>query len=250
MFAENFCAKADYRKALLDTCALMSYSHDSNEFNEETLLLFAVLKKYKFEIFSNVNIRSEFLDIQRRIIVTEALASIGSQVKGILKNNELAKKIKSHSANVAKRADNNNPLILNDSDIKHFKKMISFAHEGIKNVWLKFCDDNLKGRLELTFEEVEKVLKLNYLSLRKGEMSPEVKKEVSWENMFNISEKSALGINDSMILNMFKSTDIPILVTTDFDLVYASAIEFDTKVVFCPERIYQEYIDKFANVLT
>jgi predicted nucleic acid-binding protein len=247
--ADNISSKSDYKKALLDTCALISFSHDTNEFHDETLALFAILKRAGVKIFSNVNIRSEFIDYQRRIIVTEALTAIGGQVKGIFKNTDLAKRIKAHVANVHKRAESGNPLVLNDSNIKQFKKLISISHGGIKNIWLNFCANNLAGRLEQTFDIVQDVLKLSYLSMRKGAMSPEVISEVTWDNMYSISEKTGLGVDDSMILNMFNSTDIPILVTTDFDLVYASAIEQDTKLVFCPNRIYADFNDKFSKIL-
>ena len=48
------------------------------------------------------------------------------------------------------------PLVLNDSDIKRFKKLLSFEHGGIKNIWMKFCSDNFNNTLQRTFEIVER----------------------------------------------------------------------------------------------
>ena len=241
--------KVTSKKVLIDTCALISFSHDTSEFHDETLDLFTVLMKEKFHVYSNVNIRSEFIDHQRRIIITEALTSLSQQVDGILSNRELARRLKSHRANVHKRANAGNSLVLNDSTIKQFKKHLSFGHKNIKNVWLRFCDDNLKGRLEKTFDLISSVLKFKYISLRKEDRSPEVIKDVSWDKMYQISEKSGLSISDSMILNMFKCTAIPFFLTTDFDLVYAAAISTDQRLIFCPERIYVDFQDKFSQTI-
>ncbi len=73
--------------------------------------------------------------------------------------------------------------------------------------------------------------------------------DVSWERMIELSETSALGVNDSMILNMFESTSIPYLVTTDFDVVYSGAISNNTQIIFCPNRIYQDYKENYFHLL-
>lgn len=241
--------KVDSRKVLIDTCALIAFSHGVSEFSDETEILFEVFKKEKFQAYTNVNIRSEFLDYQRRIIVTEALTNIAGQTQGLNSFSEVYKKLKAHSALVHKKAKEGKPLVLNDSTIKLYKKLLSFEHGEIKNVWLKFCEDNLKNTLQKTFEIMEKVLKLQYLSVRKGEKSSEVTGEVLWDRMYEISEISALGINDSMIINMFESTNIPFLVTTDFDVVYSGAISNNSQLIFCPDRIYQNYKTNFFHVL-
>ena len=84
------------KKALIDTCALVSFSIDVHEFHDETFDLFETLIKHKFNIYTNVTIRSEFIDYQRRVIITEALTSLSQQISGVLTYHELAKRLKSH----------------------------------------------------------------------------------------------------------------------------------------------------------
>ncbi len=247
--SNHLSVKPDQRKVLIDTCALIAYSHGASEFSDETEELFIKLRQNSFTAFTNVNIRSEFLDYQRRLIVTEALTNIASQVKGLNSFSAIQKRLKSHIALVHKRASEGKPLVLNDSEIKRFKKLLSINYSGIPNIWLKFCDNNLKDSLQRTFDLLEKVMKLKYLSVRKGEKSPEVNGDVSWERMIELSETSALGVNDSMILNMFESTSIPYLVTTDFDVVYSGAISNNTQIIFCPNRIYQDYKENYFHLL-
>lgn len=241
--------KSDQRKVLIDTCALIAYSHGASEFSDETENLFITLRQNNFKAYTNVNIRSEYLDYQRRLIVTEALTNIAGQTKGINSFSDIQKRLKSHTALVHKRAKEERPLVLNDSDIKRFKKVLSIQFQEIPNIWLKFCEDNLKDMLQRSFNAVEKLLKLQYLSVRKDEKSPEVNGDVSWDKMLEICEISALGINDSMILNMFESTNIPFLVTTDFDVVYSGALSKNHQIILCPDRIYQDYKTNYFHVL-
>lgn len=245
--SSNISNNPAFKKVLIDTCTLISFSHETNEFNTETVDLIETLKRNKVLACTNVNIRSEFIDFHRRLILTEALTILSQQTKGIMSYTDVAKKLKAHKTNVEKRANADNPLVLNDSAIKQFKKLLSFKHLDTENVWLKFCKDNLQGHLEHTFEIIKRVLKLKYLSLRKGEEISDITNDVSWNGMFDISEKSGLGINDSMILNMFNSTNIPILITTDYDLVYAGAISDDSKLIFCPESFYLNHIRQTPN---
>ncbi len=246
---DNLKVKDQAKKALLDTNILIAFSHEIHKFHDETLVLFEMLKRKDIKIYSNVITRSEFIDYQRRLIITEALTTLSQQIREVLSNDMIARKLKAHRANVHKRAEQGNPLVLNDSTIKDFKKMLSFSIRNVENVWLKFCHDNFSGKLERSFEIIFRLMKLNYLSLRKEDRSSEIVEDVSWSDMYKTSEKSGLSINDSMILNIFESTDIPFLMTTDFDLVYAAALSPVSKIVFCPDDQYRDYKDKYFHLL-
>lgn len=87
--------KSDQRKVLIDTCALIAYSHGASEFSDETENLFITLRQNNFKAYTNVNIRSEYLDYQRRLIVTEALTNIAGQTKGINSFSDIQKRLKS-----------------------------------------------------------------------------------------------------------------------------------------------------------
>ena len=56
--------KPDQRKVLIDTCALIAYSHGASEFSDETENLFITLRQNNFKAYTNVNIRSDgFFDV-------------------------------------------------------------------------------------------------------------------------------------------------------------------------------------------
>lgn len=237
------------RKAFLDTNILFSYSYDTDIFHDEVLDIFSVIKEQDAKIYSNITTRSEFIELQRRIIITEALTWVANKTYGIKLESSIAKKLKSHTTKVRRRANEGNPWMLSDNDIKEFKKVLSISTEESNNVWLEVCSDNLGALLKKSFEVISRYIKLEYISLRADYQSPEVISEVSWEGMCKIIETTGLSTNDAMILNIFQNTDIPFLFTSDFDVVYASAILPTNKYVFCPKSMYDEYNEKYRHIL-
>ena len=125
------------RKVFLDTNILFSYSYDTDIFHEEVLNIFSIIKEKKTKIYSNITTRSEFIELQRRVIITEALTWIGEKIHGVSNSSNIARKLKSHTTKVRKRVTEKKPLILNDIDIKKFKDLLSISTEKTDNVWLK-----------------------------------------------------------------------------------------------------------------
>ncbi|MCY4643517.1 MAG: hypothetical protein OXB88_02770 [Bacteriovoracales bacterium] len=229
------------RKAFLDTNILISYSHDTDKFHDETMVLVYQLDRYDFRMYCNTTTRSEFMDYQRRLIITEELAWFSKELQGISQNSDMAKLLKSHRAKVRRRADENDPLVLSDKGIKNFKRKLSCSFDKIENLWLYFCFKNLSSKLETTWSLTCQSMKLEYLSLRQDDVSPDVVQKVEWKEVYKISETTGLSMSDSMILNIFLCTNIPYLFTTDFDLIYAASIIPSRKYVFCPDNMYKRY---------
>ena len=238
------------RKAFLDTNILFSYSYDTDIFHDEILNIFSIIKDKKTKIYSNITTRSEFIELQRRVIITEALTWIGEKIYGVSNSSNIARELKSHTTKVRKRVIEKNPLILNDIDIKKFKDLLSISTEKTNNVWLKICNDNLSTKLKKSFEIISHYVELEYISLRADDRSSEIIGEVSWDGMCEIIEATGLATNDAMILNIFQNTDIPFLFTSDFDIVYAAAILPKKKYVFCPTSVYEKYDKKYRQTLS
>ncbi len=70
--------------------------------------------------------------------------------------------------------------------------------------------------------------------------------------MCQISEAPALGINDAMILNVFESTQIPYLVTTDFILftlgLHPEMVRISDKNIETELEKTKNEIEKFRKV--
>ena len=54
---------------LVDTSILFAASYDLDVFNTKAIELFDYLGELEFSLFSNVNIRAEFIDLHRRVMV-------------------------------------------------------------------------------------------------------------------------------------------------------------------------------------
>lgn len=72
---------------LLDTNILLSASLPIDPMNENAELLIQKLADLKIPLYSNVNIRAEFLEIQRRVLIPECLIDfyeIHNEIDGLL----------------------------------------------------------------------------------------------------------------------------------------------------------------------
>ena len=239
------------KKVFFDTNIFISFFHDTDLFHDDTLPVFKILKNKNFKIYTNVTTRNEFVDYQRRLIITESLADILSTIKELNEKSDIARKLKSHKTKVYRKATQNNPLVISDRDIKDFKKMLSIPSKGIGNIWMKFCEENLSSHFKDAFNLLrdEIGMDIHYLSTRAEDRSTEINKELKWNDMYEIMETSGLSVNDAMILNIFQCSNIPYLLTTDFDLVYAASILPIEKYIFCPESMFIDYKKNFQNVL-
>lgn len=66
--------KLDLHKgAILDTNILISAGYELRDSHQEVVGLWEILQKKKYRLFATVNTRSEFLEFQRRLILTENL---------------------------------------------------------------------------------------------------------------------------------------------------------------------------------
>lgn len=59
-------------------------------------------------------------------------------------------------------------------------------------------------------------------------------KELEWEDMYKLSEKTALGSNDSMILNVLESSSLSFVVSANYDLSYGVMQSNVNKVILVP----------------
>ena len=72
--------KLDVHKGtILDTNILISASYELRDSHSDVVNLWATLQQKKYRLFATVNTRSEFLEFQRRLILTENLLDMVDQ---------------------------------------------------------------------------------------------------------------------------------------------------------------------------
>ncbi len=223
------------RTCFVDTSILFSATYDSDAFNSESEIAFDLLGEADVSIFTNVNVRSEFLENHRRVLIPEILIDLlakkGSQLDSILHE-----KLKSHRTSYHKKVAEEKNTKMDPIQIKMWRRLLlEYSFDGTDG-WTLFCRDFLKGKIRRIWEDTEKFFALNFISTRIGEESPYLDQIPTWENAVELMERYGLASFDAMIVNMFLSSKIPILLTADLEMADCVSKESKgSKLVFMPD---------------
>lgn len=219
----------------VDTSILFSATYDSDKFNTESEFAFDVLAKAKCAIFTNVNVRAEFLESHRRVVIPESLSDLYSK-KGPTLDPILFEKLKRHAKSYREKVDNEKNAKMDVHQIRSWKKLLqSYSFDGT-DAWTLFCRDFLSGKIYSTWTAAEQIFALNFISSRSGEESPYLNEIPSWEQAGHIMEKYGIASSDAMILNIFLCSKIKYLLTADLELAACAVRESrGTKYIFIPD---------------
>ena len=69
---------------LVDTNVLFAASFPLDQLNEWSEEVFSALAEAAIPVYTNLNIRSEFIDLNRRVLIPEGLVSLYDRMKGNL----------------------------------------------------------------------------------------------------------------------------------------------------------------------
>lgn len=199
--------------------------------------------------FTTVTTKAEFLDYQRKKLLTEGLFDLVDEYNKAIPLSPVTKAAISFAkARRNKRQSDEEGKVnadpehefdakvthLTDNEIKEIKK--KFRARDIENEtgWLKVCDTFLKSKLlaeEITLDKL-----CVYLSPHREEQKDLfTNTSVDWKKATAISGESGMGFSDSLILNMLLHTKIDYILTLDFDMVYAAAVSAQNKWVVLPD---------------
>lgn len=225
---------------LVDTQLLIASIYEPHTFHEDATAVISLLDKYEIPIFATVTTRTEFVDIVRRIIITEALMSINSEAKtGLWQlTKDVTRVLKTQKLWIDTQASNEDLPILPDTRIKKCKETFFPIRQSGKSGWTEICEYYLGNKILQTWNELCNDLGINYLNLRKGDMDEYLASNLDWDNMYSIMEDSCLSSGDSMITNVLFSSVFPFAITADYDMAYAVAISKKSKDVFIPDSLY------------
>ncbi len=228
-FSESGC--------LVDNSILFALSYPLDTFNEEAEKAFNILSKNSIPAFTNVNIRTEFIELHRRVAIPEALIDLLEDSEKLL-DTELAQQLKSLRTSYRKAQKEEKSYKLDDRSIKKYRNLLKKYELGEKDGWEQFCEDYLTGAVQSIWDTTVKQWNLNFISLRATEKHPLIKEDVTWENMVKLVERFGLGSMDAMILNLFRCSTLSVLLTADEDLAYAAEkLKLKDKFVFVPNSL-------------
>lgn len=76
------------------------------------------------------------------------------------------------------------------------------------------------------------------LKIRAEDASAYIQKNPDWDDAVRLMGKYGLGSTDAMIINMFLCSAISVMLTADFEMARAAAIESqNSKAVFIPDSL-------------
>ncbi len=237
---DSYLAKASHDKGcIVDTNFVIALTEENHVHHEDSKFLYEKLVQYNIPLYCTVTLRTEFIDYQRRMTITEALMDMlapSSKWKISSAVQEVLKKQKGWIDNQPKEDE---LPCLNDPRIKIVKKVFLPKTQSGQIGWVELCKEFLTDKLLNAWLTVEESLSLNYIDMRDLESQKLFEKELEWENMYKLSEKTALGSNDSMILNVLESSSLPFVVSADYDLAYGVMQSTTDKVILVPDSLYR-----------
>lgn len=209
---------------LVDTNILISVSLPIDPRNSDAEELVQRLARLKVPLYSNVNIRAEFLEIQRRVLIPETLIEFYESSSEVL-DEVLTAKFRSIQSSYREAIKNKKVYKFSDDRIKEFRILLSsYVFEDNKSAWIYFCENFLAPQLESVWDEVVRICNLNFIKIRDGEQHPLINTKVSWDGVTHFMGKFGLSSADSMILNLLLSSKLEVVATADGDIKYIAKL--------------------------
>jgi predicted nucleic acid-binding protein len=207
---------------LVDTNILIAASIPMDPFNEQAEALIEKMVDLNIPLYTNINIRIEFLEIFRRILVPESLIDFLEDYEKILSETTKAK-LKSVQTSYRKSLDTGKVYKFSDDRIKEFRNLLT-SESNTQDGWETFCQMYLYPQFVTAWDDVKSQCKLNHLPAGDSENHPLITAPVTWAGAYDIMGNYGLGSADSMILNLLVNSKFKFIITSDGDL--KSAISF------------------------
>lgn len=231
----DFIERTEVIGCFADTTVIFSASYPLDYFNEQCELAIECLSANGVPLFSNVNVRAEFLENHRRILIPECLVDFLDDMAGDL-HGPLLEKLKALRTNFRNRLSEGKSVKMDPNQIKMFRRLLREHSSPAGNGWDVFCEIYLHDRLVPVWEDAERELNLSFITLRSGDEGQFLIESPEWGRAVEIMGKYGIASADAMILNMFLCSTIPVLLTTDMELAECAAKESkNTKHIFVPD---------------
>lgn len=227
---------------ILDTNILISASYELSDTQESVSEILDILNNKNYRLFATVNTRSEYLEFQRRLVLTESLFDAVDEYSKIKISSRAKAKIQTLKGSLKTSivADKDKFEVFNESQLKKIKKEFSAGPHSGQQSWLQLCDVYLKTQIALADQDLTD-RRVEYISPNDLAQAQLFNNSINWGDAVNICEYSGTAFSDSMILNALKSSKLLFVVTLDFDIGYAALSDPNMKDVVVPDRLYKEF---------
>jgi hypothetical protein len=230
--------------AILDTNILISLTYEVKSNHEEVTDFFdqhlLAERQNGFRLFTTVNTRSEFLDFNRRLIMTEGLRDITDEHSGVKITASAKAQTQYQSGLLKRREQQGGDPVLNDTQLKSIKSAFSAGRFSGNVGWIALCQEYLEKKLDRAEENLVD-LGVEYISQHEPSQKELFHKKIDWPDAKRFSEATCLGLSDAMIINAFQCSRFPFIVSSDFDIGYAVLASRELKDVVMPDSVAKKY---------
>lgn len=220
---------------LVDTNILFAANYSLDHFHEAAIDIFEILIEEQVPRFANVNVRSEFIHLSRKVVIAHALLdlfhAVGTDLPGDVYN-----KLKSIKTRLAAKEKEDSLFRLQDNEIEQIRNLFAAYRPTLdQDLWDWFCEDYLKGKISAEWNWVEEDFGINFLTLRYAEDSQHLENELKWEDTVRIIEKTGIGSADAMVVNLLIQSKYNFVVSSDADIIFAlDRLNLENKFVVGP----------------
>ncbi|MGK5084359.1 hypothetical protein WDW37_13770 [Bdellovibrionota bacterium FG-1] len=211
------------RGCIVDTNAVFAASMPLDRLNTWAEEVFLRFRDYKVPVYSNLNIRSEFIDLHRRVLIPEGLVSLFDATDGdVSLSLELRTQLKLLKSAKKKATEAKKLFKFNDQQLKKFRRLMSVPRLDPSKpiVWESFCKDYFHSYLSRAWDSTLETYGIQFLGTREIESGEHFTKRPSWKDMTDIVGRYGIGSTDAMIVNFFLCSKFSMLVTGDEDVAY------------------------------
>lgn len=231
-------AHPDFQKGcIVDTSILFALSYPNDNFNNSAAELFDYLEDLKIAVYTNVNIRAEFINNQFQVIVPEALSDLyTSQAKNV--SDKLYRKLQSNYTTLSEARKTGKSYKFSNSKIEEWRKLLREQNSNQQDGWFEFCSSFISHRVEAIWEDTCDAAGVNFLTLRGTDAKTWMTGPVDWKDMASIVGNYGIGSFDAMIINLLMNSHYEAIITADREIAkIVSKISTGKKLVFVPESL-------------
>ena len=217
-FEQSHIQHAIMKGCVVDTNVLFAAIHDPEHWNTWADRFFEGTRNLKTPVYSNINIRSEFLDLYRRAIIPEALLSAYPQLKIELplRSELFDKAFKKLDTRMRDAKERDQSLIFQDREIKEWEKLFNLE-DGSKDVilWSSFCESYVWPQMNGIWDRTTAELGLNFAGSRATDEKELFNSRPEWSEVEDIMGRTGIASYDAMILNFFQCSKFQVIGTAD-----------------------------------
>lgn len=223
--------------AVVDTNIVFAGNYELDRLNTWADKFFDSCRKNQLPIYTNINIRAEFLDLLRKVAIPECLV-VFLKTSGDRLPEELKKKLKALETRYRANELAEKPTKFDDSEIKQWRKLMnSMTGLGGTPTWDFFCRDYLFPLIKDEWNNSSNRLGLNFLGSRGIESAELFYSTPNWDGATEVLGLSGMGSFDAMIVNFFQCSKFEILVSADLHVVEYLEEQNPAALIVFPDKI-------------